>query len=76
VYSINGEASEAIKYSPSPPIANGLPKRAATISFGFYQNSNRVSTHHLVKSNLNCFSNLIFSFFELLQWILVVSVSE
>jgi hypothetical protein len=39
---MNGEASEAIKYSPSPiPIARGLPKRAAIISFDFfYQNSN------------------------------------
>jgi hypothetical protein len=37
VYSINGDASEAIKYSPSPtPIANGLPNRAATISSGFF----------------------------------------
>ena len=37
VYSIKGEASEAIKYSPSPtPIARGLPKRAATISSGFF----------------------------------------
>ena len=35
VYSINGEASEAIKNSSVPtPITSGLPKRATTISCG------------------------------------------
>ncbi len=36
VYSIKGEASEAIKNSLSPtPIAKGLPSLATTISLGF-----------------------------------------
>ena len=36
MYSINGDASLAIKNSSFPtPIANGLPSLAATISFGF-----------------------------------------
>src|SRR5690606_19883207 len=49
VYSINGEASDATKYSPSPtPIAKGEPKRAAIISFGFLYPSHISHTHQLL----------------------------
>jgi hypothetical protein len=33
---MNGEASEAIKLPSPMPIASGLPKRAAIISFDFF----------------------------------------